>query len=99
MFSLRSSVFCRSKVSSLPSSSSTHCFVCLAKKFNTQIPLGAQFCFKHLKLETKEEKNKTICSPNTQATVPKESTPSNEMLVSEDISISEDDVLDTASMS
>ena len=69
-----------------------------SKKFNTHIPLGDQVCFNHLKLETKEESNKTISSPNAQATVPKETLPSDEMFVPEDISISED-VLDTASVS
>ena len=62
----------------------------VSKKFNTHIPLGAQFCFKHLKLETKEESNRTISSPNAQATVPKESMPSHETFVPEDIYISED---------
>ena len=69
----------------------------VSKKFNTHIPLGAQFYFKQLKLETKEESKKTISSPNAQATVPQESMPSDEMFAAEDISISED-VLDTASV-
>ena len=70
----------------------------VSKNFNTHIPLGAQFCFKHLKLETKKESNKTISSPNAQAPVPKEGMPSDEIFVPEDIFISED-VLDTASVS
>ena len=69
-----------------------------SKKFNTHIPLGDQVCFNHLKLETKEESNKTLSSPNAQATFPKETLPSDEMFVPEDIAISED-VLDTASVS
>ena len=69
-----------------------------SKKFNSHIPLCAQFCFKHSKLETKEGSIETINSPNPQATVPKESRPSDEMFVPEDISVSED-VLETASVS
>ena len=59
----------------------------VSKTFNTYIPLGAQFCFKHSKLDTKEESNKRISSPNVQATALKESMPSAEMFVPEDISI------------
>ena len=70
----------------------------VSKKFNSHIPLCAQFCFKHSKLEIKEGSIETIDSPNPQATVPKESRPSDEMFVPEDIAISED-VLDTASVS
>ena len=69
-----------------------------SKKINAHIPLGDQVCFNHLKLETKEESNKTLSSPNAQATFPKETLPSDEMFVPEDIAISED-VLDTASVS
>ena len=76
-----------------------HPLLCLSlKKFNTHIPLGAQFCFiKHIKLEAKEKSNKTISSPNAQANAPKESMPSDEIFVPKDISIPED-VLDTASV-
>lgn len=69
-----------------------------SKKINAHIPLGDQVCFNHLKLETKEESNKTLSSPNAQATFPKETLPSDEMFVPEDISVSED-VLETASVS
>ena len=69
-----------------------------SKKFNSHIQLCAQFCFKHSKLETKEGSIETISSPNLQATVPKESSPSDEIFVPEDISILED-VLETASVS
>ena len=76
-----------------------HPLFCLSlKKFNTHIPLGAQFCFiKHLKLEAKEKSNKTISSPKAQANAPKESMPSDEIFVPKDISIPED-VLDTVSV-